>query len=96
MFSKIHFFIFSLFRQFGFSDQMTGPIDENERQPSAASSTTTTTPPIVDTDDYIYRQMVRLSPDEEVIRRIRPGKSKFHKLCYIFPLDVSTTLFPSL
>ena len=77
MFLKFHFFVFSLFCQFGFSDQMTGPIDENERQPLAASSITTTTPPIADTDDYIYQQMVRLSPDEEVVRRNRPGKSNF-------------------
>ena len=53
---------------------MTGPSDENERQPSAAPSTTTTSPPIDDTDEYIHQMMVRLSPNEEVVRRIRPGE----------------------
>ena len=53
---------------------MTGPLEENERQPTAARSTTTTTPPITDTDDYIHQMMVRLSPFEDVVRRIRPGK----------------------
>ena len=53
---------------------MTGPSDENERQPSAAPSTTTTSTPIDDTDEYIHQMMVRLSPNEEVVRRIRPSK----------------------
>ena len=55
---------------------MTGPSDEKERQPSAAHSTISTTAPI-DTDDYIYQMMVRLSPHETVVRRQRPGKSNF-------------------
>ena len=71
---KIHFLFFLTFRQFDFSDQMTGPTDENERQLSAARSTTSTTTPIDDTDEYIHQMMVRLSPNEEIVRRIRPGK----------------------
>ena len=55
---------------------MTGPTDEKERQPSAAQSTTSTTTPI-DTDDYIHQMMVRLSPNEDVVRRPRPGKLIF-------------------
>lgn len=66
---------------------MTGTQDENERQLMAARSTPTTTPPIDDTDEYIYQQMVRLSPDEEVIRRIRPGKLNFTVKIY-FSLDL--------
>ena len=73
-FQKIDFLFFSLFVSSVFSDQMTGPLEENERQPTAARSTTTTTPPIDDTDDYIHQMMVRLSPFEDVVRRIRPGK----------------------
>ena len=56
-----------------FDDQMTGPTEEKERQLSAATSSTSTDPP-VDTDDYIHQQMVRLSTDEVVVHRPRPGK----------------------
>ena len=53
---------------------MTGTKDENERQLSAAPSTTSTTTPIDDTDEYLHQMMVRLSPLEDVVRRIRPSK----------------------
>ena len=52
---------------------MTGPTEDSKRQPSAAPSTTTTSPPI-DTDEYVHQMMVRLSPHDEVVRRLRSGK----------------------
>lgn len=52
---------------------MTGPTEEKERQPLAATSSTSTNPP-VDTDDWIHQHMVRLTTDEVVVHRPRPGK----------------------
>ena len=66
-------FYFSLFVSLIFNDQMTGPTEENERQPQAATSSTSSVPP-VDTDEWIHQHMVRLTPDEVVVRRPRPGK----------------------
>ena len=56
-----------------FNDQMTGPSEENVRQPQAATSSTSSTPP-VDTDEWVHQHMVRLTPDEVVVHRPRPGK----------------------
>ena len=74
MSQKFAFLFFHFFVSSVFSDQMTGPMEDNERQLSAARSTTTTTPPIDDTDEYLHQMMVRLSPNEEIVRRLRPGK----------------------
>ena len=52
---------------------MTGPTDEKERQLSAATSSTSTLPP-ADTDEWIHQHMVRLSTNEDVVHRPRPGK----------------------
>ena len=62
---------------------MEGSKDENERQLQAAPSSSTPTTPINDTDDYIHQMMVRLSPNETVVRRIRPGKFKFRYILLI-------------
>ena len=55
---------------------MTGPTDEKVRQLSAASSSTSTTPPTT-TDEYIHQMVERLCPDENVVRRPRPGNFNF-------------------
>ena len=76
------YFLFFHFLSSIFLTEMTGPTDENERQSSAARSTSTTTPP-TDTDEYIHQLMQRLTPNDEVIWRPRPGKFHFpHKLPY--------------
>ena len=83
-------FIFHFFVSLIFDDQMTGPNEENERQPKAATSSTSSIPP-VDTDEWIHQQMVRLTPDEVVVHRPRPGKLlNFTDFRYNF---VVTTLF---
>ena len=71
---------------------MTGPTDDHERQPSAAQSTTSTTTPI-DTDDYIHQMMVRLSPYEDVVRHLRPGKHIFR---YFVDINTNFQSFLSL
>jgi len=81
MFFRLPLFIFSLFRQFDFLTKMTGLTDDGERPHVAAPSTSSTSTPI-DTDDYIHQMVVRLSPNEDVVRRNRPGKPNFQKFSH--------------